>query len=285
MRFYSLLGWRIVCRQQYYDISFIILTWNSADYIDKCLESIDTLCSFKVKIHVIDNGSRDNTPLILREMQGKLQHVKLETIFLSENRGTTVSRNMGIRNAVKDSKYLCILDSDTVINEAAMQRLMKTLDNDPKIGIVGPMMKGLDGKVQNSGRGIPTFKLKLLKVMPVMSLRRRGEQLEVIPKTKNITTVGYLMSACWMLSTELVEKIGLLDERIFYAPEDVEYCMRAWKNGYKVCYDRDAVIIHAWQRLSRKKLLSKHNWEHLKGLMYLFHKYNCYFRMPDYIKL
>lgn len=273
-----------MCRQQYYDISFIVLTWNSADYIDKCLKSIDSLCSFKVKIYVIDNGSRDNTPLILREMQGKLQYVKLETIFLSENRGTTVSRNMGIRNAVKDSKYLCILDSDTVINEVAMQRLVKTLESDPKIGIVGPMMKGLDGKIQNSGRGIPTFKIKLLKVMPVMSLQRRGEQLEAIPKTKNITNVGYLMSACWMLPVELVEKIGLLDERIFYAPEDVEYCMRAWKNGYKVCYDQEAVIIHAYQRLSRKSLLSKHNWEHLKGLLYLFHRYHCYFDKPDYIK-
>ena len=161
---------------------------------------------------------------------------------------------------------------------------MKTLESDPKIGIVGPMMKGLDGKIQNSGRGIPTFKIKLLKVMPVMSLQRRGEQLEAIPKTKNITNVGYLMSACWMLPVELVEKIGLLDERIFYAPEDVEYCMRAWKNGYKVCYDQEAVIIHAYQRLSRKSLLSKHNWEHLKGLLYLFHRYHCYFDKPDYIK-
>lgn len=54
----------------------------------------------------------------------------------------------------------------------------------------------------------------------------------------NIFKVGYLMSACWVMRTELIDKIGLLDENIFYAPEDVEFCLRAWVNGYNVLYDK-----------------------------------------------
>lgn len=267
-----------------YDISFIILTWNSMTYIEKCIKSIDKIHSFKTKIYVIDNGSTDGTLQFLYILQKKLLHTELEVISLSKNKGTTVSRNLGMKRAYTDSKYLCILDSDTIMNEEALQHLVKTLENDSEIGIVGPIMKGLNGTVQNSGRAIPTLKVKLLKVMPVQSLRRKGERMEIIPKDHDITNVGYLMSACWVFSAKLVEQIGFLDEHIFYAPEDVEYCMRAWKNGYRVCYDKNAVIIHAWQRLSRKKIFSKLNWEHIKGLLYLFHQYGCYCKRPDYVK-
>ena len=272
----------LICLQ--YDISFIILTWNSMAYIEKCIKSIDAVHSLKIKMYVVDNGSTDGTIQFLYTLRKKQLHTELEVIPLPKNMGTTVSRNLGMKKAYKESRYLCILDSDTEVNEEALQHLVQTLKSDTEIGIVGPVMKGLDGTIQNSGRGIPTLKLKLFKVMPFESLRRKGEQMEIIPKKQDVTNVGYLMSACWMFPAKLVEQIGFLDERIFYAPEDVEYCMRVWKNGYRVCYDKNAVIIHAWQRLSRKKIFSKLNWEHIKGLLYLFHQYGCYCKRPDYVK-
>ena len=82
------------------------------------------------------------------------------------------------------------------------------------------------------------------------------------------------MSACWMMRKELPTEIGLLDEKIFYAPEDVDYCIRCQKAGYSVQYCYDAEIYHEWQRLSRKKIFSKHNYEHTKGLAYLFRKHS-----------
>lgn len=269
--------------EENYDLSFVILTWNSQKYIARCLNAIDQITTMRVKIYVIDNGSKDRTIPILEKVQQGLHYAALEIISLPANKGTTISRNIGLKKACRNSSYICILDSDTVVNEQAMKSLMQSLKKHHDIGIIGPVMKGLDGTVQNSGRGIPTFKLKLFKVLPVSSLRRKGEQMEQIPKKDAITDVGYLMSACWMIPAKVVKEIGLLDENIFYAPEDVEYCMRAWKNGYRVAYNNQVYIIHAWQRLSKKKLLSKHNWEHVKGLFYLFHKYHCFVSKPDYI--
>lgn len=266
-----------------YDISFIILTWNSEQYIEKCLQSIDTIKGLSTKSYVIDNGSQDGTISALDRIKEQLIHTRLAIIRLSSNRGTTVSRNMGLKKACENSRYICVLDSDTIVNEPAITKLVGILANDPTIGIVGPVLQGLDASIQNSGRAIPTLSLKLLKVLPLKGMRERGAAKEQIPKVQNITDVGYLMSACWMMRASLIERIGLLDENIFYAPEDVEYCMRAWKHGYRVCYIKSTSIIHAWQRLSRKKLFSKHNWEHIKGLFYLFHRYHCYFNKPDYI--
>ena len=93
------------------------------------------------------------------------------------------------------------------------------------------------------------------------------------------------MSACWLMRADLVHEIGLLDEKIFYAPEDVEYCLRAWENGYRVLLDRRVKIIHELQRLSRKKLISKHNWEHIKGLLYLYNKYGLWHSKEKYDRL
>lgn len=266
-----------------YDLSFIILTWNSEKYIEDCLQSIDTITTLRTQIYVIDNGSRDHTLSVLEQMKNKLAHTRLEIIPLSSNQGTTISRNMGLKKSCTNSKYVCVLDSDTIVNEAAMVQLVNILANDHTIGIVGPVLKGLDGSIQNSGRAIPTLLLKLMKVMPCKGLREKGSEKEQIPKLQAVTDVGYLMSACWVMPSSLIGKIGLLDENIFYAPEDVEYCMRAWQHGYRVCYAKEISIIHLWQRLSRKKLFSKHNWEHLKGLFYLFHRYHCFFDKPSYI--
>lgn len=266
-----------------YDISFIILTWNSEKYIKKCLQSIDEITRFNTKIYVIDNGSLDGTVSLLNHMKDQLLHAHFESILLASNSGTTVSRNLGLKKACKDSRYICVLDSDTIVNESAVTKLLEILSTDPTIGIVGPVLQGMDASIQNSGRAIPTLSLKFLKVLPSKKLRERGIRKEQIPKKQDVTDVGYLMSACWMMPASLIQEIGFFDENIFYAPEDVEYCMRAWRYGYRVCYVKNASIIHVWQRLSRKKVFSKHNWEHIKGLLYLFHRYHCYFNKPDYI--
>ena len=270
------------------DIGFVILTWNSERYIEKCIESIFLLRDFRVVICVVDNGSSDKTIQILKELKkhALVQEIDLDIIRLDKNRGTTVSRNLGIKKILHKIKNLCILDSDTVINKNAVLDMLQILHENKKNGIVGPKMATSGGVEQQSGRNIPSMKLKLLKVMPVKSLRRRSEELEHIADIhEDVAPVGYLMSACWFMRADFVRENGLLDEKIFYAPEDVEYCLRAWRNGYRVLLDRRVKIIHEWQRLSRKKLISKHNWEHIKGLLYLYNKYGLWFSKEKHDRL
>lgn len=271
-----------------FDIGFVILTWNSERYIQKCIESIFLLREFQVIICVVDNGSSDKTIQILENLRKKSvpQKMELDIISLKENMGTTISRNLGIKKISSQIKNLCILDSDTIINRNAVLDMLCLLYKDEKNGIVGPRMENSGGIEQQSGRNIPTMTLKLLKVMPIKTLREKGEAMERISNfDEDVVPVGYLMSACWLMRADLVHEIGLLDEKIFYAPEDVEYCLRAWENGYRVLLDRRVKIIHEWQRLSRKKLISKHNWEHIKGLLYLYNKYGLWHSKEKYDRL
>ena len=250
-------------------IAFVIITWNSERYIEKCLESINKFKKIEYEIFIVDNGSTDKTVSILDKNKNEKTHINIQ----KENLGTTKSRNIALRQISNSFNYICVLDSDTIVNEETFEKLIEILENDEQIGIIGPELMDSKGKKQNSGRTIPTPKEKIYKVLPIKILQDKGEKLEKIQSLKEVYEVGYLMSACWLLPFNVFEKVGMLDEKIFYAPEDAEYCLRVWLNNYKVVFTNKVSIIHEWQRISRKKLISKINYEHIKGLMYFWKKY------------
>ncbi len=254
-------------------IGYVILTWNSEKQIESCLQSIFSIRKFHNHVIVVDNGSCDST---VKLMQPYTTSQKLEIICLEKNVGTTISRNMAIKKLLDQVDYICVLDSDTIINENAIEEMIRILDENNHIGIIGPEMKTKKGIIQNSGRKFPSIKIKFLKAIPISKIQKYGERLEYIDfsSLSDFYEVDYLMSACWLMTNQTCKTIGLFDEKIFYAPEDVEYCMRAHSLGYTIAYTKRASIIHEWQRLSKKKLISKINWEHIKGLIYYFKKYH-----------
>lgn len=255
-------------------IAWIILTWNSAGYIQSCIDSILCLKKIENQIIVIDNGSADNTVQILEKYKEKIKLIRF-----CKNQGTTVSRNEGIRHVDKNADYICILDSDTEINEEAIIKLTASLKNDDKAMIAGPKLVTRSGAEQPSARTFPTVTTKVLKACPIKKIEEIGRRMEQCRNAKTGETfqADVIMSACWMIKPQLIEKIGMLDEYYRYSPEDTEYCLRTQKAGYKVLYCPDAVIIHEWQRLSKKKLISKINFESLKGHIHMFRQYRYCF--------
>lgn len=267
-------------------IGFVILTWNSEKVIDNCLRSIAGLKAVTPEVTVIDNGSSDGTVDIVRGYRQALGG-RLTVLRYLKNVGTTVSRNVGIRRfADKEPDYICILDSDTAVNDEAFLTLDREMKAHPEYGIIGPTLVTSGGVVQMSARAFPTALEKLYKACPIESVQRKGEAMEKQePPSPGAASypVDYLMSACWLVRPEVFDKAGLLDEKIFYAPEDAEYCIRVWKAGYQVAFCPRARIIHEWQRLSKRRLISRINWEHLKGLGYMFRKHR-YFVSADTIR-
>lgn len=261
-----------------YNISFVILTWNSDKYIFNCLNSILECKNINSQIIIIDNGSKDNTLNIIDSL--KEDNINIELIKNTTNVGTTISRNQGL-NRVKKGNLICILDSDTIINELAIVKLADFLNNNKTCGIVGPKMLTSGGIVQMSARNFPTITDKFLKAIPIAYFQKKAELYEVPNGAKNNVNYecDYLMSACWLMQSDILNKVGFLDENIFYAPEDAEYCIRVWKSEYTVNYFGETSIIHEWQRISKKKLLSKMNLVHIQGLWYMFKKHKYYFSL------
>ncbi|WP_286152937.1 glycosyltransferase [Sporofaciens musculi] len=272
-------------------VHFVILTWNSEKVIGNCIDSLLAFQNIAVHIWIVDNGSTDRTLKIVDERKTALKGINKAVLFpLKENVGTTVSRNIVLRKLLEIAQrdeYICVLDSDTQVTEEAVHILISELESDSRNGIVGPQLYSPDGTLQVSGRNIPTIgeKLKSLLFDKISLKTARAMQEQYQTKQDSAYPVGYLLSACWLMKPLLLEKVGLFDEEIFYAPEDVEFCIRVWKKGLRVMHCPKAKILHHWQRLSRKRLFSIHNYKHIKGLFYMFIKHRYCFSNKKIRKL
>lgn len=261
------------------ELSIIILTWNSQDYIGKCIESIyKFIKDIPFEVIVVDNGSKDRTVEVLKNFQEGKSNFKC--IFLDKNYGTTYPRNL----AIKESKgeYLLLLDSDAQIAEDSISMLLETLDKKKfkNVGVMAPRLVYPDCSIQYSCKKFPTLQLKILKFLgkrfEKIALRSELYDSRVYsPDFHEIIEVDYCISACWLLRREALDEVGLFDERIFYAPEDVDLCVRMWLKGWKIIYNPNAVVVHYAQRISYK------NWkmsiEHARGLIYYFAKHGYLF--------
>ncbi len=254
-------------------VGFAILTWNSIGCIGRCIDSILACDRFDSIISILDNGSTDGTKEVLEELASN--HININATYSDSNLGMSKGRNAAAGN-LSECDYLCFLDSDAATTDYdGFADALEYLDTHPDVGILGPTLVSEDGSVQFSARNIPFRREKFLKVMPGKSAAAKAELMEHVDYdvSPEIFPVGYVLGACMVMRWDVFQAIGPFDEKIFYGPDDVDYCTRAWENGLKVVYFRNCHVLHEWQRISRKKLFSKHNMEHLKGLMHFYHKH------------
>lgn len=256
------------------DISAIILSFNSVRYIEKSVRSLVescAACGLAGEIFVIENGSVDGSVEALRRLQAELGGM-LQVFYLPENTGTTRSRNLGLKAAT--GAHVLILDSDAYMNAPALKAMLDYQCAYPRAGMVAPKLIYPDGRYQLSVDVFPTIMRKLQRYFALRSLEAREPPAAAGP-------VDYAISACWLLSREAVQATGLLDERIFYSPEDVDYCIRLWRSGFQVHYGPQVSVVHDAQEISRPKGLAginKFTIRHAKGLLYLFlkHRYGFF---------
>ena len=126
---------------------------------------------------VVDNGSNDETKSILSSVTPN-SNSTFEVIFYSSNRGTTLTRNAGLKLLQQyEIDFYCILDSDTIVNEDCFNILSTEMALHKEYGLIGPQMVTSKGLVQISARSFPTVMEKICKGIPVKSIQKIGEQI------------------------------------------------------------------------------------------------------------
>lgn len=260
------------------NLSFIILTWNSQRFLTKCFSSIINKCQSEditFEIIVVDNGSTDKSSDIFSIF--KTEYPKQFTVeFLGHNTGTTYPRNLGIRKS--QGEFICILDSDTELREGTLKDILTELSEDPQLGIIVPRLILPDGSIQNSVKKFPTFIQKLGKIrQAVFKLKVSNPDFYPEFPFSKVKEVDTAISACWFFRKELTEEVGYLDEKIFYSPEDLDFCIRVRKQGLKILYCPAFTVFHDTQQISHKKPFSKVSRSHFWGLVYYFRKHGGWF--------
>ena len=266
------------------DLSIILITWNSERFVVNCLESVLAATNgISREIILVDNGSADATRDLL---QPYIRSGQIATFVpRPTNGGVAKARNEGIRKA--NGRYIWLLDVDTVVNERAVRTLFDWMETNPGCGICGCKLFNSQGNVQDSCRKYPSFRFKLYNVLSSL-LAKTGlldwfkQRIDALNESQFYHTrmagsqpfqVEYIIGACQLIRAEVIVKTGLLDEHIFYGPEDADFCLRAAKEGWEVHYLPQVSFIHEYQQITNKRLFSRMSWIHTQALFYFFWKH------------
>lgn len=223
-------------------VSVIIVSWNARKYLEKCLRTLnETACRYPMEIIVVDNNSSDDSVACV---QRDFPHVRL--ICKDANLGFAKANNLGI--AQSRGKYLALVNSDVEVLPDCLTRLVDYCERRQDVGVAGPFVLGGDGKMQRSCRGFPTLwnmfcrALALDVMFPKVKLFC-GYMLWHWPQQEE-AEVDILSGCFWLIRRDAYDKVGGLDEAFFMYAEDMDWCLRFWRAGWKLMLVPEAKAIH-----------------------------------------
>lgn len=227
-------------------VSVVILTWNDGPLLHACLAAL--LCSEGVDLDivVVDNGSQPpaTVPTGVRLLRNE------------HNRGVAPARNQGV--AASTSALVCLLDSDALVEPQTVARLAATIEEDQTVALAAPVFMGQAPEA--SGGRAPTL----------VGKARRGLNLTdaypPIERTGGTWRVDFAIGACQLFRREAFDALGGLDERYFYGPEDIDFCLRLRRAGWGVVQVAAAVVNHPPRRRFRG-LLTRRGLVHLRAVL------------------
>jgi GT2 family glycosyltransferase len=224
------------------ELSIIIVTFNSADLIDRCLNSVfshETARSFEVI--VFDNASEDGTTEII-----EAQFPEATVICAPENVGYGSGINRAVRYAA--GRYFMFLNPDAELTPGVIDRLLVVLERDSRIGIVGPRLVFMDGTVQHSARRFPAagrLWAEVLRIHLLLPRRLRSKWfLGIYFDQDQSGFVDWISGACHVMGRRTWDTVGELTEKTFCGIDDLDYCMRAQKLGIRTWFCAPAVVRH-----------------------------------------
>ena len=223
------------------DLSIIVVSWNVADLLAACLDSIlRAQGQLQVEIIVIDSGSSDHSVSMLRQ---RYPHVIL--IENVENIGFVRGNNIGFRQA--QGRHLLLLNPDTEIVGDALAQMVTYLDQHPAVGIVGPHTLNTDGTTQSTRRRFPTMITGIFESTWLQPYAPKGlldhYYMTDQPDTATLN-VDWVQGSALMARHEVYTQIGGLDEAFVMYSEEMDWCKRAKNAGWRVVYLGTAQIVH-----------------------------------------
>ncbi|OGZ34494.1 MAG: hypothetical protein A2174_02660 [Candidatus Portnoybacteria bacterium RBG_13_41_18] len=258
-------------------LSIIVTNYKTPELLKLCLESIKkTVINIDYKVFVMDAAGDEDTEFAAKENFKDFNYVPFE-----KNVGFRALVNEGL--ALVKGKYILILNSDIILTEDIIGKMIKYFESDSSIGLLAPQLLNLDGTIQES-----CFRF----FGPMTVLARRsffgktafGEKIldRFLMKDfdhQKTREVDWVMASAIMVKESAVEKVGLMDKRFFMYFEDVDWCRRFWQNGLKVVYFPEVKLFHYHLRVSKKHggildlFTNKYIWIHISSAIKYYWKY------------
>jgi GT2 family glycosyltransferase len=205
-------------------VSIILLNWNQPEFTLACLQSLQAVNYASFDVIVVDNGSVDDSPALIRE-----RFPTITVIENGQNLGFAAGNNVGIDHALaRGADYVLLLNNDTEVAPNLLRALVQVGESDHRIGAIGPKIYYYDhaNVIWSAGGAVD----------------RLGEPRHLLenqvdePRQEDVQDVDYVTGCALMVKREVIQSVGALDERFFIYFEETEWCARMRRANYRIVY-------------------------------------------------
>jgi GT2 family glycosyltransferase len=220
-------------------VAVVIASWNTRTLLAECLTSVlETAGDIDVEIVVVDNGSSDGSPAMVRE-----EFPSVRLIANRENLGFARANNQAI--AATTTPYVLMLNSDARLAPGALQRLLACLEASPRAGLVGAHLRFPNGAFQDSHARFPNLMSEALILSGLGRLLYGPWYPSFGPHADAVPCVAeWVGGACMLARRTALAAVGGFDEEYFLYGEEMDLCYRLRRAGWNVWYEPTARVIH-----------------------------------------
>jgi hypothetical protein len=224
-------------------VSIIIINFNTFELTCNCIQSVLTKeWRLAYEIIVVDNGSSEVNPF-----EFKRRFPKIILIKNSANVGFAKGNNIGI--ARSQGKYILLLNSDTILENDAVTRLVLFLERNPLVGVVASRLEYPDGRVQHNCQRFPSLYYKIFELLRLQRIfKEKGGKILLGPffSYEEVVYPDWVWGTCFMFERKLLAKLpeNKLADDFFMYVEDMQWCMEFRKLNLEIAFVPDSRVIH-----------------------------------------
>lgn len=221
-----------------YIIDIIIPVHNAHDDVLHCLHSLLMTKTLNYNLIIVNDGSKRETTELLEVFVRKFN---CKYIHNENAKGYTFAINSGLR--ISDSNYKILLNSDTIVTIGWLENMLDVFHKYPRTGIVGPLSNA--ASFQTVPEIMSNGDWKVCTLPEGISLELYATIIKKVSR-KIYPKVTFVNGFCFMISKEVISKIGLFDEEIFGSGygEENDFCLRALENKFELRIADDTYIFH-----------------------------------------
>jgi GT2 family glycosyltransferase len=251
------------------DLTIAIVSYNAKEDLAACLESVFASTHLDAfEVIVADNASTDGT---LTMLAARFPQVRV--IASEENLGFGRASNLCWPEA--KSGLVLFLNSDTLVSERALDRLVAIARTRPEAGVLGPRLLYADGEIQMSYGTMPGIGSELLqKMWNAGYARGRGPLRGAVRRRYSRERyVDWVSGACLLVRRDTLETVSGFDENFFLYSEDVDLCARIRTTGARILFTPEVEVVHVLGR-SVAKDRERVVYESHRSRLYFYEKHH-----------
>ncbi len=256
-------------------LSVIFVNWKTPDLTRNAVVSVyKETAGFDFEVIVVDNNSGDGSVEMIKK-----EFPQATLIANNDNRGFGKANNQGLK--IAKGEYLMFLNTDVIVLDGALNKLVSYLDQHADVMMVGPRLLNKDLTFQHACRRMlpnPTNSFfHLFGLTKIFKNNKHVNEYKQYASDPEVTGPSEALSgAAMMFRRQVYAEIGCFDEAFFMYGEDLDFCKRVLDRGWKTVYVSGAKIIHfGGQSSGKRRTKSLINFYEAMWIYYKKHfKYN-----------